>query len=78
MSKGTGWENLSSSAPKPEGTALGVRFNEEDKVWEIIEIDFHVDRNYAKISKVISCGETKAHAIAKYNVRSFELKNNTP
>lgn len=78
MSKNTGWENISSSAPKAEGVALGTRYNEEDKVWEVIEIDFNVDRNYAKISKVLACGETKAHAIAKYNIRSFELKNNTP
>ena len=78
MSKETGWEKISSVAPKSEGTALATRYNQETKMWEVVEIDFNVDKNYAKISNVISCGETKAHAISKYNVRSYELRNNTP
>lgn len=72
------FETKSKLKDAPSVIALTVYQDDTDKRWKLVKIEYTPLTKRTKLLEIIDCGETKLHAIAKYNIESYANKNNAP
>lgn len=72
------FETKSKLKDAPTTIALTIYQDETDKRWKLARIEYTPLTKKAKLLEIIDCGETKIHAISRYNIESYSARNNAP